>query len=223
MLYVPVTQISALLGMHDYKTPSTALREIHNKPRDHPIYDTTRDLLRKTRFFQVFCKAPRITPNLRVHARKIVDMACKKTGVRHKKPYAFFQKQRGILLEKKNTDLAEKRFNTKIFGRQRKIRKEFNDGQFCVLGQIDGEDAEWCYEIKTRSSVLNVLPWERVQLYFYCHITRKPGRLVSFLGNEHSVWECTLDDADKFVKFHMGKLCDALRGKFHRPKCLISY
>ena len=152
----------------------------------------------------MYCNAPVITSLLRVKARRVVDEVCDATGLRFKRPYAYFQKQRGICQEAMNTDRAEKVFRTKILGRQQKISRAFEG--FTVIGAVDGMDKAWVYEIKTRNSCLNVLEWEKVQLYFYCFLARKKGRLVSFLGERHSVWECTYEQASEFVRKHIGIL-----------------
>ena len=208
MLHIPVTSIAPLLGMHRYKSSSEALSELQKKPTEHPIYDYTRELLRKTRFYDIYCNAPEITSILRVNARRVVDHICNKTGLRFRRPYAYFQKQRGIFQESVNTDRAEKAFNTSITDRQLKLLRAF--GGFTVVGAIDGMDDDWVYEIKTRNSCLNVLEWEKVQLYFYCYMTGKGGRLVSFLGERHSVWECSLEEAQEFVNAHLDELRSVL-------------
>ena len=205
---VPVSMIAKLLGENKYRTQEQALADLRRPKRKHPVYDSVRKLLRKTRFYKKFCEADTVTFSMKQRSAKLVDRACKLANLHYNKPYAYFQKQRGIYLEKQNTKRAAERCETTLTGVQKTVTREFP--AFSVMGQIDGEDETHVYEIKTRTQVLNVLPWEKIQVYWYSVLTGKPGRLVHFLGDKHDIWECTLKEATEHVEKHVKILTEIL-------------
>ena len=221
VIVVPVTAISGLLGLHKYRDRDTSLHDLlHPCKKKHPVFEQVKRLLYHTEFYTTFCRAPKITHQLRVRARLLVDKACERAGIRYNKPYSYFLKQRGLYLEQLNTDRCEALFKEKITHRQFKLQKNFDD--FLVRGSVDGKSTSHIYEIKTRATFLNIREWEKVQLAWYCHIGRLPGRLVAFLGNEHCVWECTIQQADEMVAQQVLELRNLLLHEQTHKECLIT-
>ena len=203
-LIVPVSSVAALVGNHDFKNPHDTLKELRDSKPYHPIYDHVKRLLYRCDFYKKFCEAPEITHRLRVQARIMVDKASARAGLRFNKPYSYFVKARGLYLEGQNTNRAEKIFNTKIVDRQKKFEKTYD--RFKLRGAIDGQDDQYVYEIKTRATRREIAPWEKQQLMVYCHLARKPGRLIAFLGEQHSMWEVDLDTADRVFEQAMAAI-----------------
>ena len=110
-------------------------------------------------------------------------------------------------MEDQNINKCERIFNDTIGVRQQRLSKKFEN--FNVIGTIDGASNTYVYEVKTRQSNMNdIYYYEMIQLMWYCYIKRLPGRLVSFCGDQHMVWECSLDIVDGHVKKHLPYLID---------------
>ena len=196
---IAVTNIAALCGLHKFKTQAEALNDLNKSPVRYvsKILGVETEL-RRTTFFRWYVNSRVITGKMRIKARSLINRTCKRHQITYGKPWSFFAKCRGITMEKFNTNLCETLIKEKIVNRQKKISME--NENYKILGAIDGETESFVIEIKSRSSPIQWIPeWEQIQLAFYCHMLRKPGKLYAFHNKAHILFELSLEEADTRV------------------------
>ena len=201
---VAVSSIAALCGKHEFKSRREALQELFRK-NSNTRYEPNKNLLEVKKdlyyssFYQWYCRSKVITSKMRIIARSLIVKTCKKHKMKFNRPFSYFCKERGLYREHWNTDRAGFALKTKVFNRQKRLEKEYDDFRIC--GAIDGETTTHVIEIKTRSSPILEPPiWEHIQLAWYVYILQKPGYLFSFHNGLYTKKEITLETATELVE-----------------------
>lgn len=221
---IAVTRVSSLVGKHPYKSSTECIRELANrfKYRCVPGANRIEKKLRGTSFYNWYTRSLFVTTRMRKIGRSIITKTCKELGVIHRKPWNFFSKERGILLEPRCIDFYEQDNGTKVTSKQQRISKAFVTPmgiKFKIVGAIDGICNDKVLEIKCRSSQIKMVPeWELIQLKVYCYILKKPGVLLEYNGNMCRQTAVTLESAKETFE----KLLPNLYEQIHKLECFIS-
>jgi len=166
-MIISVTKLIALSGHNPYYQAIDAFYALR---RRNSYNFKIRQVLLKHPIAERFTNVAKITPKLKQDARQIVNKLCKKHNIKHGRPYGFFARHRGRVLER-----------------------------FTIRGKADCLlNGETVIEIKCRMyRFMKAKPFELDQLALYCTSLRKDGLLIQYFDKQLHVTKLSLEEAEK--------------------------
>jgi len=193
-MIISVTKLIALSGHNPYYQ---AIDAFYGLRRRNSYNFKIRQVLLKHPIAERFINVAKITPKLKQDARIAVNKLCKKHNIKHGRPYGFFARHRGRVLEHRAVKLIQELFKPKNL--QTQVPTRFYAQGFTIRGKADCLlNGETVIEIKCRMyRFMKAKPFELDQLALYCTSLRKDGLLIQYFDKQLHVTKLSLQEAEK--------------------------
>ena len=192
-MIISVTKLIALAGHNPYYQ---AIDAFYSLRRRSSYNFKIREVLLKHPIAERFTSVAKITPRLKQDARQTVNKVCKKHNITHGRPYGFFARHRGRVLEHRAVKLIRELFKPNDLKTQ--VPTRFHAHGFTIRGKADCMlDGGTVVEIKCRMyRFMKAKPFELDQLALYCTSLQKPGLLIQYFDKQLHVTKLSLEEAE---------------------------